>query len=186
MNTRRLTRIIAEGGIMLALATGLSMLTVFRMPQGGSITPASMIPILFFALRWGFKPGIMVSFAYGLIQFMVGFQALGPWSILLDYVLAFGVLGVAGLFNKKGKITFIKSMMAIALALISRYIIHVISGAVLYASYAPEGQNAWIYSIIYNISYFGPEALITMVVAPILYKPVLERFTPEPENKKYN
>ena len=94
-------RALCEGAIMLALAMVLSLLPLFRLPNGGSVDLA-MLPVLFYAVRWGFGPGCLVGFLFGLLQvFTEGAVAWGWQSILLDFIVAFTPLGLAGLFRGK-------------------------------------------------------------------------------------
>lgn len=178
MKTKMSTRMIVEGGILVGLAVVLSMLKVFQMPNGGSITLGSMVPILFFAMRWGLVPGIISGVAYGLLQFIIEPITLSLLSILLDYIFAFGVLGIAGLFNRDGKITYTNSIIATIVAVFSRFVFHVLSGVYVWYSYAPAGANIWVYSITYNALYLLPEFAITILLVSILSKPVLLRFLP--------
>ena len=92
-----LVRMLCEGGLMIALALVLGLLKVFELPQGGSIS-LEMLPLLFFCVRWGMGGGFIACFAFGVLQvFIQGAVSWGWQSILLDYVLAFGVMGIAGL-----------------------------------------------------------------------------------------
>lgn len=181
MKNKMTTRMIVEGGVLVGLGIVLSLLKVFQMPNGGSITLGSMVPVLFFSMRWGFLPGIISGVAYGLIQFImepISFNLLG---ILLDYICAFGALGLAGLFNKSGKLDLRNSILGALFAVMGRFIFHVLSGVFVWASYAPEGANLWVYSITYNATYLLPEMGITVLLVAILSKPVLLRFLPNRE-----
>ncbi|MCH4891301.1 energy-coupled thiamine transporter ThiT [Acidaminobacter sp. JC074] len=165
------TQMIVEAGVMMALAYALSLVTIWKMPQGGSVTPGSMIPILIYAYRWGPKNGIFVGVVYGLIQFILGPKwSFHPVSVLFDYPIAFGALGFAGFFGKG----FAKGSIGITVGIALRFVCHVISGVVVFASYAPEGMNPVLYSTIYNGSYLGIELIISVVVFALLFKP-LER-----------
>ncbi|MDF2591019.1 MAG: energy-coupled thiamine transporter ThiT, partial [Clostridia bacterium] len=98
------TRALVEAGVMIALAQVLSYVRIFEMPSGGSVTAGSMVPILFFAIRWGVGPGILAGSVYGILQFLLGPKySMHILSILFDYIVAFGVLGLAGMFNKSLK-----------------------------------------------------------------------------------
>lgn len=163
------TKMLVEAGIMIALAQILSYIKVYEAPYGGSVTAGSMIPIMLYALHWGVGPGLLAGTVYGLLQFILGpkysFHIL---CILLDYLVAFGVLGLAGLSRK----TFTGSMVGVFIAVFGRFISHVLSGVTIWASYAPEGTNPWVYSILYNGSYLLPELIISLVLIMILYKPL--------------
>lgn len=143
------TRMIAEAGVAIAIAQVLSFITLFHMPQGGSIKAASLVPLMIFAYRWGGTRGIWAGVVYGVLHFLLGFKSsIHYLSIILDYLVAYGAIGVCGYF--KDNITGIVSGSIVAIAL--RWFTSVTSGAVVFASYAPQGQNPWIYSMIYNAS----------------------------------
>lgn len=179
MNSRRMTtRMLVEGGVLVGLAVVLSMLKVYKMPNGGSVTLGSMVPVLFFAMRWGFGPGIISGVAYGLLQFIIEPISFNLLGILLDYVFAFGALGIAGAFNQKGKLSYLGSVIGALIAVAGRFVFHVLSGVFVWASYAPEGANLWLYSITYNATYLLPEMVITVALVVLLSKPVLIRFMP--------
>lgn len=164
-------RMIVEAGIMIALSQILSYLTIFHMPAGGSVTPGSMIPVIIFAIRWGPKNGVLAGVVYGILQFVLGTKySFHPVSILCDYPLAFGMLGIAGIFGKK----LLPVMAGITAGIFGRFVFHVISGVAVFASYAPEGQSPLVYSVIYNGTFLLPELAITLVVAAIIY-PLVNR-----------
>ncbi|MBM7582600.1 thiamine transporter [Caldicoprobacter guelmensis] len=164
------TRMLVEAGVMIALAQVLSYVVLFEMPQGGSVTAGSMIPIFIFALRWGTPRGLLAGMVYGILQFILGKKySFHIVSILFDYVIAFGCLGLAGVLRHKGMVGV---MAGVFMGVLGRFICHVISGVVVFASYAPEGQSPWVYSIIYNGSYLLPELIISMVIVGLLCKAI--------------
>ena len=157
------TRILAETIIFVALATALSFVVVYVMPQGGSITAGSMVPLIWLALRRGPKIGVTAGILYGLMQFVFLPYAVDPVQVLLDYPLAFGVLGFAG-FSKK--MPLIGAFIAIA----GRFVMHFVSGVVYWAPiYAPD-LNPFTYSAIYNGSYLVPELVVTGVIIYLLQR----------------
>lgn len=161
------TRTLVEAGVMIALAQVLSYVTIYTAPMGGSVTAGSMVPILFFAIRWGVGPGILAGSVYGLLQFLLGPKySMHILSILLDYVVAFGVLGLAGLFTKNLKGVF----LGVFCGVFGRFVSSVLSGVIIFASYAPEDMNPWVYSILYNGTYLLPELVISFILVAILYK----------------
>lgn len=164
------TYMITSGALVLAMSQLLSYVKFFELPQSGSVTLASMAPILFFPLICGPKYGLITSFTYGILQFVLGGTFYHPLSLILDYLLAFGVLGITGFFRKNLKTFLAGSFFAMFL----RYICHFLSGFILFGEYAPAGQSPVIYSAIYN-SFILVEALITIPVLIILYKKVLLR-----------
>ena len=157
---------IAMGAMCIAIAFVLSCIRLFRMPQGGSITPASMLPLVLFMVACGPLQGFVVGCAYGLLQLISDPYVIHPIQMLVDYPLAFGamILGcLAALIpvDKRWKLP-----LAVLLAGVGRYIMAVLSGSIFFAEYAGE-QNAWIYSLVYNISYLGPDTVVCMIVACI-------------------
>jgi thiamine transporter len=166
------TKMLTEAGIMIAAAQILSYVKIFEAPYGGSVTAGSMIPIIVFSLRWGVRYGLLAGTAYGILQFLLGgtIYSYHIVSILFDYVVAFGLLGLAGLFRNSIKGVFLGTLLGIS----GRFICHVISGVVVWASYAPESMDPLFYSIVYNGSYLLPEFIITLVIVGILYKPLIK------------
>jgi probable proton-coupled thiamine transporter yuaJ len=163
------TRMIAEAGVAIAIAQVLSFITLFHMPQGGSIKAASLVPLMIFAYRWGGTRGIWAGVVYGVLHFLLGFKSsIHYLSIILDYLVAYGAIGVCGYF--KDNITGLVSGSIVAIAL--RWFASVTSGAVVFASYAPQGQNPWIYSMIYNASYMIPDGILNIIVLLFVYQGV--------------
>ncbi|MBR4781118.1 MAG: energy-coupled thiamine transporter ThiT [Lachnospiraceae bacterium] len=174
------TRILVEGAVMLALATALSFIQIYKLPWGGSITLLSMLPIVLFSIRRGLKAGLAVSFLFSLIQFFQGIMdGLFGWGltpvmliacIFIDYIFAFTVLGFGGLFRKKGTAGWIGG---IAVAITLRFVMHFLSGVIIWKSFGElwEGfstESSVLYSLLYNGSYMLPELIITVVAAVVL------------------
>ena len=174
-------RMLCEGAILLALALVLNALKLIQFTNGGSVDLA-MIPIFFFAIRWGVGPGLLVGFAFGLLQmFIDGAIAWGWQSLLLDYLVAFTPLGLAGLFRyRKGGI-----FAGTLLGCILRFIVHYISGVTIYAIVAPTELFAmtftepWMYSLAYNGSYMLVDTVICLAVFALLYNPLRKYFLAE-------
>jgi thiamine transporter len=168
------TRALVEGAIMVALATVLSYIKLFELPQGGSIC-LGMLPIFFFCIRWGWKYSFLTAFAYGLLQLIFdGAYAWGPSSMLLDYIIAFTMLGVCGFFSKMKGGLFIGSVVGA----FCRFVVHFISGVTIYRIYEPTElfdhsfTNPWIYSLAYNASYIGISLALCLVVFAVISKPM--------------
>ncbi|MGI5976182.1 MAG: energy-coupled thiamine transporter ThiT [Candidatus Limivicinus sp.] len=167
-------RALCEGAVMLAVALVLNAIKLFELPNGGSIDLA-MIPIFVFALRWGVGWGLLEGFLFGLLQMLIdGAIAWGWQSLLLDYLIAFTPLGLAGLFRGKGKKIFI----GITLGCFARFIVHFISGVTIYAIAAPTElfgtvwANPFSFSLVYNGSYMLIDTIVCLVVFALLYKPL--------------
>jgi thiamine transporter len=154
-------KVLAEAAVLIALATVLSMFKVYRMPQGGSVTPGSMVPIIVFALRRGVGYGFAAGAVFGLVRLYLGPYVVHPVQLLLDYPLAFGALGLAGLLKKR-------PVAATALGIFGRFVCHWLSGVIFFAEYAPAGQHPALYSAIYNGSYLGVELVISAALVYLL------------------
>ncbi len=166
------TRTLVEGGLCVALTFVLGWITFWHMPQGGSIHAAHMVPLLFFALRRGTWAGVMAGVAYGILHFLIGAKySLHPLSILLDYVLAYAALGLAGLAGTVPART--KGLLMSLFAMLCRMGCTIISGAVVFAEYAPQGMNPWLYSISYNAGVMTPDIAINLIVLWILYRKIV-------------
>lgn len=165
-------KMLAYAALCIAISFVLSYIRLFRMPQGGSITPASMLPVMMFAYAFGFGPGLVCSMAYGVLQMFQDMYIVGWVQATLDYVLAFGSLALVALFRGwKSPLNF---SVGVVVAGIVRVFFHVLSGVVYFAEYAPEGMNPLVYSLVYNLSSVGVDALICAVIAFI---PGVRKFT---------
>ena len=149
--------------VAMALALVTSFIKVASLPMGGSITLFSMFFMCFIGYLYGPKIGIMTGVAYGILQLIIEPYIYAPLQVLLDYPLAFGALGLSGFFSKKkfGLTT------GVIVGILGRYICHVISGYVFFASYAPEGMNPMIYTLGYNATYIVPELIATVIVVSL-------------------
>lgn len=174
MNSRKRIRMLTEGALMVAAAAVLGMFKLWEMPWGGPVV-LSMVPMVLYAVRWGMGPGLLSGFAYGLIVLMMeGGFAIGWQSIVGDYLLAFTVLGLAGVMKGRSTGVFWGTLIACG----ARFLVHWVVGATVWAAYMPETflgmgmSNPWIYSALYNVLYMGPNTVITLVVFALLWKPL--------------
>ncbi|MBQ5607626.1 MAG: energy-coupled thiamine transporter ThiT [Oscillospiraceae bacterium] len=173
-------RALCEGAIMVALAFVLSFIKLYELPNGGSLTPA-MFPILLYALRWGLPQGLTAGFVFGLLQLLFdGAYAWGWQSMLLDYLLAFTPLGLAGLFKGKAWGIFPGTFIGC----LGRFIVHHISGITIYRIIEPTAvpglgtyDNAHLYSLVYNGSYMLPNMILALLLAGVLYVPMKRYFS---------
>ena len=168
-------RTLTEGAIMIAVAEILSFLPLYKLPWGGSIDFA-MLPIILFCVRWGFGPGMIVSCAHAILQTLFeGGIAIGWQSIIGDFLLAYAVLGVAGLF--KGRFR-----LAATVSCAARFLVHYVVGATIWAEYMPEQffgmtmTTPWFYSALYNGAYMLPDLVLTVAVYLLLSKTALARY----------
>ena len=160
-------RILVEGALSIALAVVLSYFKLFSMPQGGSVS-LTLLPLLIFAFRNGWRYGIFVGAVTGLLRLMLGGYVVHPLQALLDYPVASGLIGIAGFFQRE-------KWLGVVSACFANFAAAVLSGVVFFASYAPEGTNIWLYSILYNGSSALPETAILMALVYIIM-PRLEKF----------
>lgn len=174
------TKKIAVSAIMTALATVLMLISkLIPAPwlQGGSVTIASMVPIISVGILFGTKWGLYSSLCYALLQMMFGFYPPPTQTliyfilvVLLDYVFAFGVLGLSGLFySALGKKQFAIPISAFIVTLL-RYLCHILSGILIWGVYADEGQSVFMYSLIYNGTYMIPEIIVSTIVTTVIFK----------------
>jgi len=169
----RLRRLV-ESAVLIGAAVALSFVKVWEMPQGGSVTLGSMVPIILIALRYGTGWGVTAGAVAGVLQFIIKPEFYHPIQVLLDYPVAFGALGLAGL--ARGHARLAQAWLG-SLAIGGRFLAHLVSGVVFFAEYAPAGQSPWVYSAIYNGTYLLPEAVLTGALLMALL-PALERALP--------
>jgi len=138
-----------------------------------------MLPIFFFACRWGLGPGLMSGFVLGILQFMYdGGFALGWQSIIGDYLVAFTVLGLAGLFRGKNSSVFVGTVVGSA----ARFLVHYVVGATIWAEYMPEVffgmtmTTPWFYSLLYNGFYMVIDMVLCLMIFALLFKPMKPYF----------
>ena len=171
----RRTRALVESAVMISLATVLSIFKLAELPYGGSITLASMLPILLVAYRHGAAFGFGAGIVYGIVQQLLGLKNLSyftTWQsivaiILLDYLVAFGVIGIASLFRRlrDSRTALLAGSLAASLL---RYVCHVISGATVWAGLSIPTEAALAYSFIYNATYMIPETIVLLLMLGFL------------------
>lgn len=214
--TKTNTKQLVVSALMIAIASVLSMLKLFELPFGGTVTVASMVPVVILGYLYGTRWGLFSAFIYSLLQlvlgvatgivstmFLPGEEQMPLWMALsicmLDYILAYVVLGFGGVFKGKLKRAGIEISLGAIVAVFLRLVMHTISGFIFYGAWAEwffsgeggladisflSGFCAWVmenmqgsvlslfYSIIYNSAYMLPELIITAIVAPIIYKAI--------------
>ncbi len=164
---------LAVCAMMVSLSFVLSLWTPLQFwPQGGSVTLASMAPVILVALLFGTKWGLGCAFVNSLLQLLMGFMGgLATWglspqaligSIFLDYIFAYTVIGFAGIFKGKEPVRAVLGTVTVCLL---RYASHFLSGWIFFGMWAEEGYTAIGWSLFYNMTYMLPEAIITIAVA---------------------
>ena len=172
MKNERSTLLIAEIAIMASLAVILDLMTLLRFwPQGGSVSLA-MVPILIMAFRRGVKAGVFTGLIFGAINMMYNPFIVHWLQALLDYPIAFAVVGLAGIFAINGNQTNRRKTMMIVfgvfLGVALRFVAHFTAGVIWFGEFAPEGTPVAAYAFMYNISYLFPSLLVCLAIVIIL------------------
>jgi thiamine transporter len=154
------TKALVISGVFIALYVALNQIIIFRMPQGGSITAFSMLAIALCGYLLGPRRAIMAGMCAGLIELIFNPYVIHPLQLLLDYPLAVGALGFAGLLRDK-KIGLIGGY---SFGVLCRYTCSFLSGVIFFGEYAPQGFNSFTWSLFYNLSYIGTEAALTFAI----------------------
>ena len=199
------SRKIVLSAMLIAIAVVLSYIQPFQLPFGGGITLASMMPVVLIAFIFGTKWGLFSAFVYSILQIVTGFNTVAAFFMpgdsqmnilsailvcIIDYILAYTVLGFGGIFKGKIKNNTAAVTAGAVTSLLLRYLMHIISGAIFFGTWAEwfftqEGFYAIgakimesfsasslsvIYSVFYNGLYMIPEIIITGIITPIIYK----------------
>ncbi|MGN0839182.1 MAG: energy-coupled thiamine transporter ThiT [Pyramidobacter sp.] len=159
---RSLYRFPVEAALIIALAVVFSRIKLFRLPQGGSVT-LEIVPLIILALRWGVWRGMAAGAVAGVLQWILGGYVVHPVQGLLDYPLAYAVLGLAALAGSR-------AWLGVVIACLARIACHVASGVVFFSSYAPEGTSPFIYSLVYNGSFMCANMVIALILVPLIMK----------------
>ncbi|MBO6062300.1 MAG: energy-coupled thiamine transporter ThiT [Clostridia bacterium] len=177
---------LVESALMIAVAVVLNELLKIPSPLGGGLTVVSMLPLVLISHRYGAGWGLFTAFIFSLIELIFGLKNVGYAStalmaagiIFLDYILAYSVIGLSGIFGKSRAAV----ATGIAVTFTLRFICHLVCGALIWKQWMPEEYmgmamtNPWIYSALYNGWYMAAELVITMIVAMIIYKPLEKYF----------
>lgn len=170
---------LVESAVMLGLATALSMVKIFQMPLGGSVTLCSMLPVLLIGYKYGPKWGVLTGFTYSVIQLLLDLGQLLSWgltptalvvSFLEDYLLAYTALGLAGIYGHGPK----KYVLGMFTSVFLRYVWHVVAGVMAYDSFLPEEWKGHLllYSLVYNGQFLLPDFAICLGVGLLIYRPL--------------
>lgn len=151
---------LAISALLIALAIILEQIKLFEMPQGGSVTLFGTLPIILCAYLLGTRSGVLAGMCVGLLNLMFGPYIIHPVQMLMDYPLAFGAMGLAGLAREQ-KNGLTKGYI---IGVLGRYVCAVLSGVIFFGSYAPEGFSALTWSLWYNITYLAVEGIGTIIV----------------------
>ena len=157
------TKKLVYSALGIALAMVTSYIKLWEMPMGGSGTLLSMLFVCLIGYWFGLKYGLITGIAFGLLQFIIDPYMLSIPQVILDYPLAFGALGLSGLFcNKKFGL-----QIGYIIGVVGRFVCSTLSGVIFFADYAPEGMIGWVFSIAYQGSYLGVELVLTLIIISI-------------------
>lgn len=162
------TRCIAMAGITVAMSFGLSYIKLWEMPQGGSVTLMSLLPVMIFSYVYGTKKGVFVCFIYGVLQAIQDPWLVHPAQFLLDYPIAFAMIGLSGAFaNKKvfEKLPQASFLIGGIMASALRFVSHVLSGVFAFPS---ADMSPWLFSLAYN-SFVFVDIAIVLVAGAIVF-----------------
>jgi thiamine transporter len=155
-------RALTFSAIAIAFAFVLNQITLFQLPQGGAITPLSMLFIVLVGYFFGLRQGLLAGICFGLLDLMIHPYVISPIQMLVDYPLAFGALGLSGLLKDRNSI-----IPGYLLGVSGRFVFSFLSGLILFGMYAPEGFIGFTWSLVYNGSYLLGEAVLTVIVLAI-------------------
>ncbi len=161
---------------MVALSCVLGIITIYKLPQGGGVTAFSQVPIIVLSYRHGLKWGAFSGFVMSIFQMLTGLVNFSyvktiPAYIavaLLDYLIAFTVLGLGGMFRKTIKNQALSIGLGAGIVSVARLVCHFLSGVTVWADYAEGWKSVWVYSLAYNGSYMGIETAITVLGVVLL------------------
>ena len=166
------SRSVAFGAVCIAMSFALSYVRLFKLPQGGSVTLASLLPLMIFSYIFGVKKGLLIGLIYGVLQAIQDPYIIHPVQFLLDYPIAFSAIGLGGAFAKFEifkKCPQVSLLLGGILASALRFLSHFLSGAFAFGAYAADaGQNIYVYSIAYN-SFVFVDIAIVLAVGTVLF-----------------
>ena len=165
------TRTISFAAVCIAMSFALSYLRILRMPQGGSITIASLLPLMIYSYMFGTRKGLFACMIYGLLQAVQDPYIIHPAQFLLDYPLAFGCVGLAGVFahvKQWNNIPQLQFVLGAVVAAVCKFIMNYLSGVFAFSAFA-GGQNPFIYSLVYQAGYVLPDFAIAIAVGIFVF-----------------
>lgn len=166
------SRSVAYAGVCIAISFALSYLRLVKMPQGGSITLASLLPIMLYSYMFGVKKGVFAAFILGLLQAVQDPVILHPAQFVLDYPAAYACIGLAGMFartKRLEKLPQLQFAFGAIVAGLARFVSHYLSGCFAFGVFAPEGQPVWLYSLIYQAGYVLPDIAIVVAAGVLVF-----------------
>lgn len=176
-------RALTYGAVCVALSFALSYIKFFSLPQGGSVTFASLLPLALYSYMFGTRRGVISGVVYGLLQFIQSPQFYEPMQALLDYPIAFAAIGLAGLARNfkflKGNV-FAEFTVGATIAVLLRYVSHFLSGYFVFSSWRMEGYTPLTWSLVYNLFTIADLAIVLAVGLVALSSKTVRRMVREP------
>ncbi len=175
-NTGFDSKSISYAAVCIAMSFALSYIRIFHLPQGGSVTIASLLPLMIYAYMFGVKKGIFAGMIYGILQAVQDPWLIHPAQFLLDYPIAFACIGVAGLFanvKKLDKLPQVQFALGAIAASALRFVSHVLSGVFAFADLTGDPAGAWAYSLGYNSFVFVDIAIVVAVGVLVFSSPAI-------------
>ena len=160
-NSHFSAKIISRTALVIAMTSVINQIHVFMLPQGGEVSLGTMIPLILLSYCFGWRITLLAGFICGIIALMINPYFYHPVQVLLDYPLPYMAMAVVGLFKQR-------ILLGTTVAYALKYVFHIISGVVFFASYAPEGTPALVYSLVYNGSFVIPDWLICCLILHFL------------------
>ena len=184
------TRTMVESAVLIAASIILSFIKIYEAPLGGSVTLFSMVPLMIISIRHGLGWGLGSAFIFSIFKLWMGAGnfAYVPTAvgiivvILLDYIVAYTSIGLAGMFrslkftkNEKTNLT-VTTFCGVLFACVVRFVSHFVNGSVVWYEITKNGDwneyvhtvGMWLYSFVYNITYLGPETVMTIIAVPVI------------------
>lgn len=152
---------VAGAGIVAGLSVLLSFWKIFTLPQGGSVS-LETLPLILAACVWGTRAGVAAGVVSGLLQLILGGFVVHPLQAILDYPVAFGLIGLAGVTRNV--------WLGILIGSAGRLVAHFLAGIIFFGSYAPAGQPVWLYSLLYNGSIVLSQVILAALLVPVLVR----------------
>lgn len=171
------SKAIAHAAVCIAMSFALSYVRIVKLPQGGSVTVASLLPLMIYSYMFGTKKGVFAGLIYGFLQAVQDPWIIHPAQFLLDYPIAFAAIGLAGMFSRTKrleKLPQVQFALGAVVASALRYVSHVLSGVFAFSAYAADkGMDPWIYSLAYNSFVFVDIAIVIVVGVLVFSSPTV-------------
>ncbi len=167
------TKVLAEIAVFAAFSAVLYTIRPFSLPYGGSITLGSMVPVMWLSLRRNPRVGFTAGAIFGLLALLIDVTLLpyspitNPVQVILEYPIAFGILGLAGVFHRPSVST---AIIGVGISVLAKFFLHFLAGIVFWAYTVPQGWNPVAWAAVYNGSFLLAEFIISAILTFLLVK----------------